>query len=204
MTLEEIKAAVDAGKTVHWANDGYRVIKDRIGQYLIAYGEGTSYANYIGLTWVDGVTLNGKPSEFYLGLDKVTRAYLESALWSSNDESTPSGGEPLDRNYGVEDFSAKSVLRASNECAAFVERMAEARAVWGDKAEEEGVELDEGSFTSSDVGHDFWLSRNGHGVGFQDRPEKYGEELAEVYQDLARAAGECYVFVGDDGEIYIE
>jgi len=204
MTLEEIKAAVDAGKTVHWANDGYRVIKDRIGQYLIAYGEGTRDANYSGLTWVDGVTMNGKPSEFYLGLDRVTRAYLECALWAENDESTPSGGEPLDRNYTVKDFAAESVTQALSECAAFVERMAEARAVWGDKAEEEGVELDEGNFDSSDVGHDFWLSRNGYGAGFFDSPEKYGEELAEIYQDLARAAGERHAIVGGGGKIYVE
>jgi hypothetical protein len=35
MTLEDIKAAVDAGQTVHWANTGYIVHKDRLGQYLI-------------------------------------------------------------------------------------------------------------------------------------------------------------------------
>ena len=35
MTLEEINAAVDAGQTVHWANTGYVVHKDRLGQYLI-------------------------------------------------------------------------------------------------------------------------------------------------------------------------
>ena len=37
MTLDEIKAAVDAGQTVHWANTGYVVHKDRLGQYLITY-----------------------------------------------------------------------------------------------------------------------------------------------------------------------
>ena len=37
MTLEDIKAAVDAGQTVHWANAGYVVQKDRLGQYLITY-----------------------------------------------------------------------------------------------------------------------------------------------------------------------
>ena len=37
MTLEDINAAVDAGQTVHWANTGYVVHKDRLGQYLIIY-----------------------------------------------------------------------------------------------------------------------------------------------------------------------
>lgn len=61
MTLAEIKAAVDEGKTVHWSNTAYTVIKDRNGRYLVAYG-----SNYIGLTWGDETTLNGKPEEFFL------------------------------------------------------------------------------------------------------------------------------------------
>jgi hypothetical protein len=65
MTPEQIKAALDAGKTVHWANPGYRVIKDKTGQYLIGWNIGGRDENYIGLTWQDGITLNGKPEEFY-------------------------------------------------------------------------------------------------------------------------------------------
>ena len=39
MTLQEIKAAVDAGHRVHWANPGYRVIRDKLGQYLMRYAQ---------------------------------------------------------------------------------------------------------------------------------------------------------------------
>lgn len=66
MTLQEIKDAVDAGKTVYWASSAYRVIKDEIGKYLIEYRYGTSY-NYVSLTWCDGVTLNGNPNDFFIG-----------------------------------------------------------------------------------------------------------------------------------------
>ena len=31
MTLEEIKATVDAGDRVHWVNSGYLVTRDRLG-----------------------------------------------------------------------------------------------------------------------------------------------------------------------------
>ena len=62
MTLKEIKAAVDAGSIVCWINGGYRVLKDMNGDYLIIHRGGSA----IGLTWADGVTLNGKESEFYL------------------------------------------------------------------------------------------------------------------------------------------
>lgn len=62
MTLEEIKMAVDAGRVVCWANDGYKVIKDKHGKHFICHHSG----NCIGLTWLDGVTLNGKEHEFYV------------------------------------------------------------------------------------------------------------------------------------------
>lgn len=65
MDLHEIKAAVEAGLTVYWKTLGYRVIKDSLGQWLIAYGEGTRQANYIGLTWRDGTTMNGDAQDFY-------------------------------------------------------------------------------------------------------------------------------------------
>jgi hypothetical protein len=66
MTLAEIKSAIEEGKTVCWTNEAYRVIKDKIGQYLIGYNIGGRGENYIGLTWRDGVTLNGKEEEFYI------------------------------------------------------------------------------------------------------------------------------------------
>ena len=63
MTLEEIKTAVKAGKTVHWASKAYNVECDKIGQWLIHC---TTNDTYIGLTWRDGVTLNGRPEQFFV------------------------------------------------------------------------------------------------------------------------------------------
>ena len=63
MTLDDIKAAVDAGQTVHWANAGYVVHKDRLGQYLITYQPNGSC---IGLTDQEGHRLNGKEAEFFI------------------------------------------------------------------------------------------------------------------------------------------
>lgn len=64
MTLDEIKQAVEDGKTVHWASRAYKVVKDDVGQWLIVC---TLNNHAIGLTWRDGVTMNGKPEEFFLG-----------------------------------------------------------------------------------------------------------------------------------------
>ena len=63
MTLDEIKAAVESGKTVCWSNRGTHVVKDKIGQWLIVT-QSNGYAT--GLTWRDGVTLNGEPEEFFV------------------------------------------------------------------------------------------------------------------------------------------
>ena len=52
--IAEIKAAVDAGADVRAGNDNYRVIRDSIGQYLIAYMHRTPDANYIGLHGREG------------------------------------------------------------------------------------------------------------------------------------------------------
>jgi hypothetical protein len=61
----EIKAAIDKGVRVFQHNSGYEVIKDSIGQFLITWLHGTPRAHYIGLTWNDGKTLNGKAWQFY-------------------------------------------------------------------------------------------------------------------------------------------
>lgn len=62
MNLQQIKQAIAEGKKVHWANNSYEVIKDKIGQYLIVHERG----NCIGLTWQDGVTLNGEEKDFFI------------------------------------------------------------------------------------------------------------------------------------------
>jgi hypothetical protein len=62
MTLDEIKQAVDRGETVHHQSPHYVVVKDSLGEYLIKC---PSNDYCIGLTWQDGVTMNGKPEEFF-------------------------------------------------------------------------------------------------------------------------------------------
>lgn len=69
MTLQEIKDAVLAGKTVYWSHEAYQVVycgTPLNKQWLIVYRRGTMQENCIGLTWRDGVTLNGKEKDFYI------------------------------------------------------------------------------------------------------------------------------------------
>ena len=63
MNLQEIKDAVDAGKVVHWNNDGYTVKLWAAGYFIVC----ESNQNATRLTWADGVTMNEKEEDFYIG-----------------------------------------------------------------------------------------------------------------------------------------
>ena len=67
MNLEEIKTAVRAGRTVYWSNPNYEVklyqFKDGSEQWLVKC---LPNRHCIGLTWADGVTLNGEEKDFYV------------------------------------------------------------------------------------------------------------------------------------------
>jgi hypothetical protein len=62
MTAAEIKSAIDSGKKVCWHNPTYEVIKTK-DEYLIRC---RLNQHCVGLTWQDGVTLNGKEEDFYI------------------------------------------------------------------------------------------------------------------------------------------
>ena len=63
MNIKQIKAAVDAGQTVHWSNVGYIVKRDSLGEYLITF-QPTGFC--IGLTNRAGDKLNAFPKQFFI------------------------------------------------------------------------------------------------------------------------------------------
>jgi len=117
-------------------------------------------------------------------LDAFTEAYITAALWSTNDESTPQGGDPLDDNYGPSDIAPEALAEIRKDCERF---QTEAKSL-----------LEEAGMSDDQAGHDFWLTRNGHGVGFWDRGlGALGDALSKV----AKTFGECWIEVGDDGQL---
>jgi len=124
-------------------------------------------------------------------------SYLETCLWSSTDESNEQGGDPLDQNYSVEDFSDEALAKAVKDCNAFIKR--------AEKLMDEAVEIKKraGKVIPDDNqhGHDFWLTRNRHGAGFWDRG--YGA-VGDKLTEIAQSFGEQYAIVGDDGKIHLE
>jgi hypothetical protein len=116
-------------------------------------------------------------------LDEFTDAYIEAALWSSTDESTESGGCPMDDNYGPEDIAQETLEKMVADCKAF-----------------QGANWDDIKSDPKQAGHDFWLTRNGHGAGFWDGdwPDAVGKRLT---QD-SKAYGSFNLYVGDDNLIH--
>ena len=57
-----------------------------------------------------------------------------------------------------------------------------------------------GHITLDQIGHDLWLTRNGHGTGLWDRGLG---ELGDSLTQAAKAMGEAYAYLGDDGLIYV-
>ena len=113
-------------------------------------------------------------------LDTFSAAYLECALWASTDDN----GAPLDSAYSLEDIAPEALASMLADC----ERFAAAHA--GDIAD-----------NPARAGHDYWLTRNGHGAGFWDGewPEDIGQRLTTA----AHADGECNLYPGDDGRLYV-
>lgn len=125
-------------------------------------------------------------------MDAFTRAYLICALWSSTDNSTPSGGEPLDKNYCIDDFSAEAIAATVTDCLRFQH---EERVLLAEAYECHG-------YTPERAGHDFWLTRNRHGVGFWDRSE-LGPALGRALTNACRRTfKDVDLCVGDDGRIH--
>jgi len=112
-------------------------------------------------------------------MDKFTKAYIECALWASQDDS----GEPLDSNYSINDIAPDTLASMTEDCKDFQDANAELM---------EGLDPEQ-------CGHDFWLTRNGHGAGFWDRGLG---EIGEKLTDQAQAYVGCDLYVGDDGKVH--
>jgi hypothetical protein len=124
--------------------------------------------------------------ETWQQLDAFTRGYITAAMWTLTDDD----GEPCD-HLGLHDVAPETIAQAIADCRAFQEAH---RADLDEATDEQKDRTDESH------GHDFWLTRNGHGTGFWDRG--YSAELGETLTRAAKAFGSVDWYVGDDGNVY--
>jgi hypothetical protein len=118
-----------------------------------------------------------------MGVTEFTRSYLTTALWAS---TTPEGC-PLDSEFAVNDIDPATLLRMTEDAELFYRYYHE--------------HFPQATSANPDfqAGHDFWLSRNGHGAGFFEFP--WPQKLGLFLHDASKTFGEYHLEVGDDGKI---
>jgi len=102
----------------------------------------------------------------------MVESYLRAALWTWLDED---GGAPFPGDEGYVDvtevFDLRSIVSAIQDCMAFCDYVQ-------DQADENEDDTGRQWWQARDAlrdmaperaGHDFWLTREGHGAGFWDR-----------------------------------
>lgn len=130
---------------------------------------------------------NRKHANFH----SFVRSYVGTMLWASTDEE----GNPLDSDFSYEDLSLETWRQVIQDCRSFFSQTENVYAMddapWGK----------DGSNPYQMGGHDFWLTRNGHGAGFWDGdwPAPYDTTLTT----LAKTFGNQDPYAGDDGRIYL-
>ena len=138
--------------------------------------------------------------------DDFVDGYITAMLWSTNDESDPNtGGDPLDKNYSRSDLAPEALKKIKIDCAKFFKNNRRDLRLYCDNV----VRHSDGSCMEY-AGHDFWLTRCGHGCGFWDRDgvgaSGRGEApvgLGKRLTDAAHKMGEVWPYVAD-GKIYVQ
>jgi hypothetical protein len=113
------------------------------------------------------------------GFEEFFAAYIRAALWSTTDErheEFPELSDNLDGNFqGVaSEFEGDLYWQLQADAKVFFDRY---------------HQYFDGRYGRA--GHDFWLTRNGHGVGFEDGD--WPEEVATVLEDAAKKWDEIYL-----------
>ena len=135
-------------------------------------------------------------------LDTFTVHYIAAALQLC--------GEEIGTDATIENLAPEALDKMVADCATFqADNAATLEAAWK-YADEENTNaagnqfLGQGSteYFDGQAGTDFWLNRNGHGAGYWDRAEIYGEAQATALDKAATAFNEADLYLGDNGLVY--
>ena len=142
----------------------------------------------------DGTIVGDVPANFHLpecgaiiefrDLDEFTGAYIEALFFTDTEPGltrenlrTPEGvdlqecGSQLPSDYGFADLAPETLRNIMADCAKFQSSEC-ADQILADCYMREG-------YGPAQAGHDFWLTRCGHGSGFWDRTVLADETLGE-------------------------
>ena len=147
-------------------------------------------------------------------LNKILFSYIESALWTEEErlkDEINSGNEHDDdiedespeqikfmeimrkkqnktiESFTKEDIDQNSLIKAYTDIKDFI-RMA------GDDAVQEAINVN----GYERLGHDIWLTRNGHGAGFFDHSYEHEQALMNAAKNLK----EVDLYIGDNMDLF--
>lgn len=126
------------------------------------------YNELVTLGYTDLLVMND--IELDINLTEFVRSYLATAAWV-----TCETGEN-------QDFTKEAKKQAEIDCRLFINQVISKMGY--EKAQE--VLSKPGSDLTYLAPHDFFLTRNGHGAGFWDREDIYGETEAKILTDISR------------------
>lgn len=125
------------------------------------------------------------------GLDPFTGGYIEAMYFTESCEGFDPEAEENEGQFHPEaSLSKEAIDKCIEDCKDFTDSniMLLYQA------------LRDHNYRPEQAGHDFWLTRGGHGTGHWDRGlGSVGEKLAEN----ARAYGPIWPYQGDDGKVYL-
>lgn len=121
----------------------------------------------------------------FAALDEFTQGYVECALWADGNADSLD----CEADATVAELSPDALSAMIEDCRIFQADRPRDLALYVEK----GRDL-------SHAGHDFWLSRNGHGTGFWDRG--FGA-VGDSLDSHARSFRRVDLYRGDDGLIYL-
>lgn len=172
------------GKCTHCAGYGYRRDFDTNTCAEFdpngACAAGTQACPHHACYWCAGsgtadapapITAPGLPDRY---ADEFATAYIECALWSESagitvaDDGTVTSSPDDDtsfvsHNFDASDLTAEAEASMRADCDAFIADNTV------DLLTVAGLHRESGWTSAEQSGHDFWLTRNGHGAGFWDR-----------------------------------
>ena len=116
------------------------------------------------------------------GYSKFEEGYIDAMFWANSGDEE----DELTEDHCYMSLAPETIASIKADCTRFIE-------LAGDLLDKAGDD--------SQNGHDFWLTRCGHGAGFWDRgyPEEVGDGLSKICETM----GEVWVTAGDDGKIYM-
>lgn len=111
-------------------------------------------------------------------IQEIYQGYIEAVYWLNDDEQ-----ELGMSDAELSDNAKKAIYK---DCTNFFDK------AWS------LLYKDEYNFELDQAGHDFYLTRNGHGVGFWDRGL---DELGDKLTVIAKSFGQDEYYLSDDNEI---